>query len=354
MNVGDVINSPRNSYTVTTAASNSDGGRCMWAFAVSGGTEFFIKQFLEPKYPTPESMGSEKSKARRRAVCEEFEKRHLDIMNRLRPGAPGGGNLVTALEFFRRDTTYYKVTQKVSVESLESLEPLSPRERAIVLRTLGHSLQMLHRKNIVHGDLKPTNVLIQRKASSGLHLAKLIDFDDSYLSGNPPPPDQIVGDSVYAAPEWFDYTKQDSAASAHRLTTRIDVFALGLLIHVYLTGALPSYDATRFPAPAEAVNAGEPLGLDHRLRPKLAALLSRMTDVEPGRRPDMKDVLDGLGDESVFAFNGADNAGRRLVINLGGGTGGPDASGTGTAGPGPRADDPPRGSRLRINDLNSD
>ncbi len=353
MNVGSVINSPRNAYTVTTPPSNSDGGRCMWAFADSGGTEYFIKQFLEPKYPTPESMGSEKSKKRRRAVCEEFERRHRDIMNRLRPGAPGSGNLVTALEFFRQDTTYYKVTQKVSAKSLRSLGRLTPRERAIVLRTLGHSLQMLHRKNIVHGDLKPTNVLIQRKASSGLYLAKLIDFDDSYLSGKPPPPDQIVGDSVYAAPEWFGYTKQDPGASAGRLTTKLDVFALGLLIHVYLTGTLPSHDS-RFPAPAEAVATGEPLGLSDRLHPKLTALLDRMTDADPRRRPGMKDVLAGLDDENVVAFAGAENAARpgRLVINLGDGT-----YAAGAAHPDSPAADPDgstRGSRLRINGLNSD
>jgi serine/threonine protein kinase len=360
--LGEVIRSPRGAYEISTEPSNSDGGRCVWAFAVRDGTEYFVKQFLEPKYPTAESMGSEKSKAVRRKVCAEFEARHLDIMRRLAPGAPGGGNLVTAVDFFRQDTTYYKVTQKISVESVESLEPLTPRERGIVLRTLGHSLQMLHRQGIVHGDLKPTNVLIQRKESSGLYLAKLIDFDDSYLSGEPPPHDQIVGDSVYAAPEWFRYTRQDEGVPPGHLTTKIDIFALGLLVHVQLTGALPVYDGGRFPAPAEAVGAGAPLGLDARLRPELRALLTRMTAADPDDRPTIREVLAALDDQSILAFGSGDAAdtapagpaGSRIRMNFGDGTPRPapdgPPSGTGTDVRTPK----PGASRVRINGLRRD
>lgn len=353
MKVGEIIDSPSCSYKVTTDASNSDGGRCMWAFASNGGNEYFIKQFLEPKFPMPESMGSEASKARRKIACQEFEQRHRVIMKKLAPGAPGGGNLVTALEFFRQGTTYYKVTHKVSVESLDSLEAMKPRERAIVLRTLGHSLQMLHRQGIVHGDLKPTNVLIQKNGPSGLHVAKLIDFDDSYLSASPPPPDQIVGDSVYAGPEWFSYLKNEPGVTARDLTTQSDVFALGLMIHEYLTGSVPAF-GSRFNTVAEAVAAGEELGFDDRLSPDLVRLLTRMTAADPMLRPTTKQVLEELGDENILAFGpkgGAAAPGRRrLVIN--------DLSGGSkeAADPTPPVVPPAAkpGSRLRIRGLNTD
>jgi serine/threonine protein kinase len=148
---------------------------CMWAFAIKNRREYFLKEFLQPKWPALGSMGSPAGKERRRTNCYEFERRHKEIMRRLADAitTPGGGNLVTAVDFFRDDTTYYKVTEKIVTASLSSLRALSVHERAVIFRTLVLSLQMLHQQEIVHGDLKPSNVLIQR-GGAGLHTAKLI------------------------------------------------------------------------------------------------------------------------------------------------------------------------------------
>ena len=42
-----------NGYRITTAFTNSNAGMCQWAFAQKSGHEYFIKQLLFPKYPTP-------------------------------------------------------------------------------------------------------------------------------------------------------------------------------------------------------------------------------------------------------------------------------------------------------------
>ena len=112
-------------------------------------------------------MGSPAGKELRRADCHEFERRHKEIIHRLGDvtKTPGGGNLVTAVDFFRANTTYYKVTEKIVTASLSSVGSLSVRERAVIFRTLVYGLEMLHQKRMVHGDLKPSNVLIQRGRS---------------------------------------------------------------------------------------------------------------------------------------------------------------------------------------------
>jgi serine/threonine protein kinase len=288
-------------YRIVTEPTNSGGGRCVWAFAERGGREYFIKQFLDPKYPTPSSMGSEAGKKRRRTECEEFEARHRAVNERINPTAPGGGNLVTAVDFFREDTCYYKVTERVAAEPLLSLTGFSLRQIAVVIRTLCLSIQLLHRAGIVHGDLKPANVLFQQAGTGALLTAKVIDFDDAYPSGSPPPPEHVVGDLLYGAPEWMGYVKLDGDYPARSLTTAADVFSLGLVVHTYLTGELPGYDRTRFGAPAEAVAARVPLDLAAVLSPAMTTLLGRMTAKAPADRPRVDEVFRQMSDDAIFA-----------------------------------------------------
>ena len=348
MKAGDVING----YRVVTEPTNSGGAMCVWAFAVKDEREYFIKEFLQPKWPLPESMGSEDSKQRRRADCHEFERRHTQVMRLLADAttAPGGGNLVTALAFFRSGTMYYKVTEKVITASLASLRDLAEHERAVIFRTLVLSIQMLHRKDIVHGDLKPTNILIQRVPGSALHTAKLIDFDDSYLSGSPPPRDQIVGDSAYGAPEWFGYATGDDRITAPMLTKAADIFALGLIFHQYLINAMPAF-ASRFSAAGQAVGAGERLGLDPQIHPRLTALLDRMLAPKPGDRPTISQVFSELRHEESLALGEtapvAAKGGSRVRINKPDVGPAPAAAAKPPSAPSPG--DGPGGSRVRIN-----
>jgi eukaryotic-like serine/threonine-protein kinase len=295
MKPGEVIRG----YRVISAPTNSGGGRCMWAFAEKKGRAYFIKQFLDPKWPTESSMGSPVSKMHRRAECERFEARHREVNTRINPTAVGGGNLVTAIEFFLEGSSFYKVTDRVAALPVADLRRFTRRQAAVVLRTLCQSIKLLHRAGIVHGDLKPANVLLQRSATSDLSTAKVIDFDDSYPSGDPPPPDQVVGDQMFGAPEWLRYVKQDSDVAAGQLTTAADIFALGLVFHVYLCGDLPDYERTLFAAPADAVCARQELLLFAGLDGRMSALIARMLAVDPVARPSIEEVISGLADEEV-------------------------------------------------------
>ncbi len=176
-------------------------------------------------------------------------------MDRLPPNTRGGGNLVLATDFFREGSTYYKVTQRIDTSTLEKPQSLDARQKQVLLRTLGLSLRLLHDIGIVHGDLKPDNVLVQKKDGAAFHVSKLIDFDDLYLSGEPPGRQEVAGDSLYGAPEWRRYMQEDESVRAKDLTTAVDMFALGLLSHYYLTGALPKY-GRRFGSPARCRRRG--------------------------------------------------------------------------------------------------
>jgi eukaryotic-like serine/threonine-protein kinase len=345
MKLGDVING----YQVVTEPTNAGGAMCVWAFAVKGGREYFIKEFLTPKWPLPESMGSEASKQRRRQDCYEFERRNNEVMGRLADATttPGGGNLVAALAFFRAGTMYYKVTEKVVTTSLTSLRALAVHERAVIFRTLVLSIQMLHRKDIVHGDLKPTNVLIQRVSGSTLYTAKLIDFDDSYLSGSPPPRAQIVGDSAYGAPEWFGYAMNDDRIAPSMLTKAADIFALGLIFHQYLAGGMPDF-GRKFTAPGQAVAAGERVACDREFSSGMTMLLDRMLAPKPGDRPAVGHVFDELRNEDLLALGARFGSPSRVRTNTVRTDPGPADSPTTRAAVKPTSG-APGSSRVRIN-----
>ncbi|MCX4794315.1 protein kinase [Streptomyces sp. NBC_01242] len=288
-------------YRVVSEPTNANGGKCMWAFAEKDGHQYFLKRFLEPKRPREGSTASAASRRIRLEVCQEFEDRHRGIMKRLRPDARGGGNLVLATDFFHEGSTYYKVTERIDTSSLEKPQALEPRQKAVLLKTLALSLQLLHDIDVVHGDLKPLNVLVQKREGVTFYSAKLIDFDDSYVSGRPPGRQEVAGDSLYGAPEWRRYVQEDESVQPEHLTTAVDVFALGLMTHYYLTGALPGY-SDRYGSPADAVNAGESLVLDPRLTDSMQGLVRAMTAPAPRNRPRMATYLKALKDPQVCAL----------------------------------------------------
>jgi eukaryotic-like serine/threonine-protein kinase len=298
MKKGDIIRG----YRILDDPTNNGGGNCVWTFAEKGGKEYFVKSFLEPKRPREGSTASSVSLRRRMEACAEFERRHRSIMDKLRPDATGGGNLVLAVDFFHEESTYYKVTERISVVTLEKPQSLDPKKKLVLIRTLALSLRLLHDINVVHGDLKPANVLIQKKNGNTYHTAKLIDFDDSYVAGQPPEREDIGGDSSFGAPEWLRYLKGDEAVGPEHLTTRADLFALGLMTHLYLTGDLPGFP-DRFESPAQAVNSDVPLRVDDRLTDEMREIITDLTARAPGRRPTLASLVARLTESEICALS---------------------------------------------------
>jgi eukaryotic-like serine/threonine-protein kinase len=155
-----------------------------------------------------------------------------------------------------------------------------------LMKTVAHSLKILHDLEIVHSDLKPSNVLIKRTELG--YTTKLIDFDSSYVVGKPPPPEEIVGTMNYYSPELVSYIQGTSSAAD--LTTASDIFALGLIYSEYLTGALPTFDPAYHEA-AIAVLNGAQLRLSPGGTPEpVLALVNRMLLADHQARPTVAEV----------------------------------------------------------------
>ena len=285
MKAGDVING----YVILEDFKVVGAGLSKWTFAERGGRAYFIKEFLSPTYPDAAAPGSEKTKAKKRARCAAFEAHHKSIQRALAPLSAYGGNLIVTLDFFRWGAKYYKVTEKVDAEGLTTADvaALPLRTQLVLMKTVAHSLKILHDLNIVHSDLKPSNVLLKRTEVG--HTTKLIDFDSSFMAADPPPADQIVGTINYYSPELLGYI-QEAGVRPDQLGTASDVFALGLIYCEYVTGAPPPFDPA-YHEPAVAVRSGETLLVPRAgVLPELADLIDRMLSADPAARPPIGEV----------------------------------------------------------------
>jgi eukaryotic-like serine/threonine-protein kinase len=283
---GDVVNG----YRILEDFRVVGAGLSKWTFAAKDGREYFIKEFLSPTYPDEHAPGSAQTKMRKRRRCAAFERHHRRIQEALAEVSGLGGNLIVTLDFFRWGAKYYKITEKVVVAGLSPADigSFSFQDQLVLLKTVAHSLRILHDRGIVHGDLKPSNVLIKRTELG--YTTKLIDFDNAYLAGEPPPPGEIVGTMNYYSPELVGYI-QETGISAAELTQKADIFALGLIYAEYLTGALPGFDAGRYQYAGVAVQGGEVLRLPSDTLPvPVVELVDRMLLADPTARPNIADI----------------------------------------------------------------
>lgn len=285
---GDVVNG----YRIVTTPTMSGGSRGQWCFVEKGGSQFFMKAFLDPKYPGDADPGSAATKAARREQCRIFVERQNDVIDRIRGKVAPGGNLIYPQKFFLQGSQYYKITDKIDAASLRPSDifKLPEETKLLILKTIANSLAILHRTGVVHGDLKIENLII-KEVRPGQFVAKLIDFDDAYISGRPPGRDQLVGDFAYYSPEASRYIQGDAATTGEHLTVAADIFALGLIFAECTTGSKPSWDGDADYA-CDAVNDGKALRLNaaHRLNPLVISMLSK----EPSDRPTATQLLGAL------------------------------------------------------------
>lgn len=294
MKTGDSING----YKITSEVKV--GGNCTWAFANYAGKEYFIKEFLSPVFPLPESPGSEKTKQQKRKRCEEFEKHQNKIIKKVSDCVAEGGNLIFTRDFFRQKSKYYKVTEKVDISSIsiDKIAKLPFENKILILKTSTHCVRTLHNLDIIHGDLKPDNLLIKENGFKGKknYIGKLIDFDDSYFSEQiSSVRDNVSGDLAYYSPELQRYINEEPETNRTDIDLKSDIFALGIIFCQYLTGSFPK-GVTKENTAATLVNSGDVITIksDKDIPRNVCDLINYMLLYDKDKRPDIKQIFNKL------------------------------------------------------------
>ncbi len=99
-----------------------------------------------------------------------------------------------------------------------------------ILEQLGRGIAAFHRLEMIHQDLKPENLMLDRSGT-----LKIIDFGSTKIAGieeiaSPIQRVGLLGTKNYTAPEYLQ---------GYAGTARADIFALGVIAYEMLTGHLP-------------------------------------------------------------------------------------------------------------------
>ena len=142
---------------------------------------------------------------------------------------------------------------------------LSARERLDLFIRVCDGVQHAHQRTILHRDLKPANVLVTTVGDRAQ--PKIIDFGLAKAIGRVPETalpvmetivGEFLGTLMYASPEQV-------LGSVEDLDTRSDVFSLGVILYLLLTGRLP-FVGDDEPSP-DAVVLRQRLEVDDVVRP---------------------------------------------------------------------------------------
>ncbi|MCC8129417.1 MAG: protein kinase [Clostridiales bacterium] len=289
--MGDARGATINGYTLLEDFQNTGSAR--WTFARKNGRDYFLKEYIAPVYPREGTMSPE-LRQEYIAECRQFEGKKRQLYGAI--NGASDGNLVRVLEFFRFGTHYYTVSERVNSSNMtpERIQGWPLADRILLCRGLAHSMMGLHRQRVIHSDIKAENVLVKRTVTGRL-AAKVIDFDCSFFENDPPKnEDDLGGDQVYLSPEAYVFL----CGGEIELTCKMDVFALGLLFHEYLTGALPDFDRERYDYAHQAVLNGQELVLSQKLDERWRSLLSEMLRLEPDDRISIAEAYERLGEDS--------------------------------------------------------
>ena len=178
-------------------------------------------------------------------------------------------NIVSVVEYLETDSVVWLVTECVEGASLRSVlmhsHQLEPEQALSIFTGLLAGLAHAHERGLVHGDLKPENVLVD---SSGT--AKLADFGQAVPVGQAP----TGGTAAYMSPE---------AVRGEPATPLADIYSVGALLYETLTGRPPFLGASE--QAILRLQLTEPPPPIVGLAPGIALLLSALLDKDPLRRP---------------------------------------------------------------------
>jgi serine/threonine protein phosphatase PrpC len=158
-----------------------------------------------------------------RFLMEEWVARRIDSAHVLKPCAQT-----------RKRNYLYVATEFIDGRTLSQWMADNPRPDIETVRgiveQIARGLQAFHRLEILHQDLRPDNIMIDKTGT-----VKIIDFGATRVAGVvesslSPEPGAILGTHQFTAPEYF-LGEAGSAAS--------DMFSLGVIAYQMLSGRLP-------------------------------------------------------------------------------------------------------------------
>ena len=192
-------------------------------------------------------------------------------------------NVASVFHLGRTGSSYFYAMEFVEGETLGNLikrsGPLEVKLALEIATQVAAGLAAVHEQNLVHRDIKPTNIMVSLKEERSV-TAKIIDLglaktlDESASEAGISSPGAFAGTPEFASPEQFAGIGVD---------IRSDLYSLGVVLWVMVTG-----HAVFRGSPAEVMykhqHAPLPLDLLETVPQPVVVLLEVLLEKDPGRR----------------------------------------------------------------------
>ncbi|MEX2177581.1 MAG: serine/threonine-protein kinase, partial [Gemmatimonadaceae bacterium] len=159
-------------------------------------------------------------------------------------------------------------------ERVRARGPLQPKEATRVMREVAWALAYAHAQGVVHRDVKPANILLERGTERALvadfGIARLASLSGETSAG------ETLGTPEYMSPE---------QACGEPVDGRSDLYSLGVVGYFALTGTLPFTGAPQEVLAQQVTKAPTPVASVARLVPRpLAAAVDQCLAKDPAAR----------------------------------------------------------------------
>ena len=212
-------------------------------------------------------------------------------------------NLITLYDFGydKELDVFYMAVEYIRGESLADMmnNRLEFEEAMSICYQVAEALEHAHREGILHRDLKPENIMIQRSATSGRPIVKVLDFGLARLyeieteEGVESPSNrykQITqAGQVYGTPA---YMSPEQCRAHEELTPATDLYSLGTMMYEMIEGQLPFFSKSTAELILMQMTEEPPrikrLGINDELKDLVQAMMAK----DPAARPQSaKEVL---------------------------------------------------------------
>ncbi len=210
----------------------------------------------------------------RREATAAAKLAHPNIVNIYDVGEDGGSQYIV-MEYVSGPTLKEVIQQKGCLEPIEAVR---------IAKEIASALESAHRNNLVHCDIKPHNILVMPDGHikvTDFGIARAVSASTMTYSGS------VMGSVHYFSPE---------QAKGTVITTKSDVYSLGVVLYEMLTGQLPFNGETSVsialkhlqeePVPIRQLNPSIP--------PVLEAIVQKAMSKAPADRPSSTELYADL------------------------------------------------------------
>lgn len=210
----------------------------------------------------------------RREATAAAKLAHPNIVNIYDVGEEGGSQYIV-MEYVSGPTLKEVIQQKGR---------LAPIEAVRIAKEIASALESAHRNNLVHCDIKPHNILVMpdgRIKVTDFGIARAVSASTMTYSGS------VMGSVHYFSPE---------QAKGTVITTKSDVYSLGVVMYEMLTGTLPFNGETSVSIALKHLQE-EPVPIrqiDPSIPPVLEAIVQKAMSKDPADRPSSTELYADL------------------------------------------------------------